>query len=206
MCQFKRVDQHINLCIWEQLGLDTDVEQLAVHRAVDHPGRVQPIMAQGRDEGLCVPVTKGGVVDQVRTQASLTSGRQSSPRRQPARDGSQPETAATLPWPPPFPCKRGSSPTVSRFRITMSLTNFTETRKRAAAARCECPSSTSAKTRSRSAIGCGLPISNPHICHADRESEITPRRNPESERPQQALDQAAIFHEITTAATVSSNW
>jgi hypothetical protein len=33
--------------------------------------------------------------------------------------------------------------------MTMSLTNFTETRNRAAAARCECPSSTNATTRSR---------------------------------------------------------
>jgi hypothetical protein len=58
---------------------------------------------------------------------------------------------------------------------------------RAAAARCECPSSTNATTRSRSAIGCGLPISNLHICHADREPRIWSQGNPESERSQRAL-------------------
>ena len=69
----------------------------------------------------------------------------------------------------------------------MSLTNFTDTRNRAAAARCECPSSTKATTRSRSAIGCGLPISNPHICPIARESQIRLHGNPESKRSQLAL-------------------
>jgi hypothetical protein len=32
-----------------------------------------------------------------------------------------------------------------------------------------------------------LPISNPHICHADRESQIKLHGNPESERSQPAL-------------------
>ena len=35
-----------------QLGLDIAVEDLAVHRPVEHPRRVQAIMAQCRDEGL----------------------------------------------------------------------------------------------------------------------------------------------------------
>jgi hypothetical protein len=56
-----------------------------------------------------------------------------------------------------------------------------------AAARCELPSSTKAMTRSRSAIGCGLPISTPQICPTDRESQIKPHGNPESERLQHAL-------------------
>lgn len=94
----------------------------------------------------------------------------------------------SLPCPPPLPCRRGSSPTVSRFRITMSLTNFTDTRNRAAAARCECPSSTKATTRSRSAIGCGLPISTPHICPTARESQIRLHGNPESKRSQLSLE------------------
>ena len=70
----------------------------------------------------------------------------------------------------------------------MSLTNFTETLNRAPAARCECPSSTNATTRSRSAIGCDLPISCPHICHEDRESQSKPSGNPESDRSQHALE------------------
>lgn len=76
--------------------------------------------------------------------------------------------------------RAGASPPVSRFRMIMSLTNFTETWNRAAVARCEYPSSTQATTRSRRAIGCGLPIQNPHICYAGREAYITLRRNPES--------------------------
>jgi hypothetical protein len=67
-------------------------------------------------------------------------------------------------------------------RYHESLNNLTP------AARCECPSSTNATTRSRNAIGCGLPISNLHICHADRESRIRPQGNPESERSQRALE------------------
>ena len=69
----------------------------------------------------------------------------------------------------------------------MSLTNLTETLNCAADARCECPSSTNATTRSRSAIGCGLPISCPHICHADREPQIKQCGNRESDWAQPAL-------------------
>ncbi|TYB83638.1 hypothetical protein FQ320_24515 [Oceaniovalibus sp. ACAM 378] len=68
------------------------------------------------------------------------------------------------------------------------MTNFTETRKCAAAARWECPSSTKATTRSRRAIGCGLPISYPHICYANRESQIKSLGYPESDKSQHALE------------------
>ena len=47
-----------------ELGLDVEVEQVAVDRAVDHPGRVQPVMAQGGDEGLGLPGAERGMVDQ----------------------------------------------------------------------------------------------------------------------------------------------
>lgn len=99
----------------------------------------------------------------------------------------QSRSRASLPCPPPLPCRRGYNPPVSRFRSTMSLTNFTETRNRAAAARCDYPSSTNAITRSRGAIGCGLTISPPHICHIDMDSLIKPHGNPESEWAPPAL-------------------
>ena len=49
-----------------QLGFDMEVEDFAVYRATDHPGRVKPVMAQGGNEGLGLPVAEGGVVDQTR--------------------------------------------------------------------------------------------------------------------------------------------
>ena len=57
-----------------QLGLDIEVEEFPVHCPTDHPGRVQPIMAQGGDEGLGLPVAKGRVIDQTRP-AGCPSGR-----------------------------------------------------------------------------------------------------------------------------------
>ncbi|WP_199260697.1 hypothetical protein [Paracoccus binzhouensis] len=48
------------------LGLDIEVEHLAVHRAVDNPGCIQPVMAQRGDEGLGIPVAEGRMVDQTR--------------------------------------------------------------------------------------------------------------------------------------------
>ena len=47
-----------------RLGFDIKVEEFAVHRPADHPGRVQPVMAQRGDESLRLPVTEGGVIDQ----------------------------------------------------------------------------------------------------------------------------------------------
>ena len=58
----------------DKLGLDVEVEEFVVHRAVDHPGRVQPVMAQGGDEGLRLPVAEGGVVHQARA-TGCPSGR-----------------------------------------------------------------------------------------------------------------------------------
>ena len=49
-----------------QLGFDIEVEELAVDWPADDPGRVQPVMAQGSDEGLGVPVTEGGVIHEPR--------------------------------------------------------------------------------------------------------------------------------------------
>ena len=42
--------------------LDVVKEGLAVHRAVQEPGSLDPVRAQGGDEGVGVPVTMGGVV------------------------------------------------------------------------------------------------------------------------------------------------
>jgi len=47
-----------------QLGFDIKVEEFSVHRPADHPRRVQPVMAQGRDEGLSVPVSERSVINQ----------------------------------------------------------------------------------------------------------------------------------------------
>lgn len=69
----------------------------------------------------------------------------------------------SLPRPPPLPCRRGASDSVSRRNLTRSLTNFGKTRKCRAAVRFPCPSSTYAMTRVRSSIGCGLPIGDPHM-------------------------------------------
>ena len=52
-------DDHV---AWPQcrgeLGLDIGLEDLAVHRTIDHPGRSQAIVAQGGDEGLCAPMAE----------------------------------------------------------------------------------------------------------------------------------------------------
>lgn len=40
----------------DQLGFDTEIEHLDIHRAVDDPGRVQPVMAQRGNEGLGLPM------------------------------------------------------------------------------------------------------------------------------------------------------
>ena len=45
-------------------GFDEEFEHLMGHRAIDHPGRIQPVMAQGRDEALGVSVTERGLIDQ----------------------------------------------------------------------------------------------------------------------------------------------
>ena len=49
-----------------QLGFDIEVEEFAVYWPTNDPGRVQPVMAQGGDEGLGLPVSEGGVIDQTR--------------------------------------------------------------------------------------------------------------------------------------------
>ena len=64
-----------------QLGFDIEVEEFAVHRPVDDPGRIQPVMAQCGNEGPApepapakagvirgpgLPVAEGGVIHQSR--------------------------------------------------------------------------------------------------------------------------------------------
>ena len=49
------VVQHHDVALVEgrgQLGFDMKVVEFSVHRPADHPRRVQPVMAQGGDEGL----------------------------------------------------------------------------------------------------------------------------------------------------------
>jgi len=52
---------------WRELGLDIDLEDVAVHRAVNDPRRGQSIMPQGRDKSLGAPVTERGFHFQPRT-------------------------------------------------------------------------------------------------------------------------------------------
>jgi hypothetical protein len=52
-------DHHVTLLQGRgELGLDVDVEGLAGHWVVDHPGRDQAIAPQAGDEGLRGPVSE----------------------------------------------------------------------------------------------------------------------------------------------------
>ena len=42
-----------------ELGLDISLEDVTVHRSVDHPRRGQSVMARGSNEGLGTPVAEG---------------------------------------------------------------------------------------------------------------------------------------------------
>ena len=57
-----------------QLGFDVEVEEFAVDWPADDLGCVKPVMAQGGNEGLGLPVAEGGMVDQTRP-AGGPSGR-----------------------------------------------------------------------------------------------------------------------------------
>lgn len=46
--------------------LDIDAEALAVDRPLDHPGGIDPVTAQGREEGGGVPMAEGGVALEAR--------------------------------------------------------------------------------------------------------------------------------------------
>jgi hypothetical protein len=48
----------------DQLGFGVEIEHLGVHRPVDHPGRVQPVMAQGGDKGLGAPMPERCMIDE----------------------------------------------------------------------------------------------------------------------------------------------
>ena len=47
-----------------QLGFDIEVEHRAIHRSVDHPRRIEAVMAQGTYEGLGAPMPERRVIDQ----------------------------------------------------------------------------------------------------------------------------------------------
>ncbi len=105
-------------------------------------------------------------------------------------------TPVSLPY-PGLPCGFGSSAPVSRLSRTISLTNLIETHSRRAASVCVFPCSTSPTARSRSSTGCGLPISDPQICHKKRESQKQRLGNPESDQGRHAL---ADHHDQLLAA------
>lgn len=44
---------------WRELCLDVGLEDLAVHGAIDDPGRRQSIASQSGDKGLCAPMPEG---------------------------------------------------------------------------------------------------------------------------------------------------
>jgi len=68
-------DDHV---AWSQgggeLGLDVEVEQIAVDRAVDHPRCIKAVVAQGGDEGLGLPVAERRVIDQPFASRSPAGG------------------------------------------------------------------------------------------------------------------------------------
>ena len=74
----------------------------------------------------------------------------------------------------------------------MSLTNLIETHSRRAASVCVVPCSTSRTARSRNSIGCGLPITDPHICLNSMESQGKHHGNPESDQGRHALARDAV--------------
>lgn len=56
-------------------ALDIGAEDVAVDRAIEYPGRVDPVVAKGSDEGRCVPMTERG-----RAWQTLASRRPASER------------------------------------------------------------------------------------------------------------------------------
>ena len=52
------------------IGLETG----AVHGAVQHPGRDQAVVTESGDEGLRIPMTEGGMVDQSLADRCPTGG------------------------------------------------------------------------------------------------------------------------------------
>ena len=48
----------------DQLGFGIKVEHLGVHCAIDHPRRVQPVMAQSCNEGLAPPMSERRMIDE----------------------------------------------------------------------------------------------------------------------------------------------
>ncbi len=46
-----------------ELGFDVEVEEFAIDGPADDPRRVQPVMAQGGNEGLGLSVAEGRVID-----------------------------------------------------------------------------------------------------------------------------------------------
>ena len=73
-CEVVENDHIASLQCGDKLGFDMEVEKLPVHCTVDQPGGIQPIMAQGSNEGLGVPMAKGCMVDQALTSRAPVGG------------------------------------------------------------------------------------------------------------------------------------
>lgn len=90
-----------------ELGLDPGLEDLTVHRTVDHPGRGQAIVAQRGDEGLGAPVTERSLHPQPLASARATpqaghlgGGAGLVDEHQPFRAAAHPRLAMVTPDPP----------------------------------------------------------------------------------------------------------
>ena len=101
-------DDHVaGLECRRKLGLDVNLEDAPVHRAVDHPGRCQPVMAQGGDKGLGSPVAERGLHLEALSFASTSSQSRHLGRRtglvdkdEPFRAPLHPRLAVHSPHPP----------------------------------------------------------------------------------------------------------
>jgi len=69
------------------------------------------------------------------------------------------------------PWGSGASDPLLRFGRTISLPNVVETHSRRAISVGVVPSATNNTARSRNSTGCGLPITDPHICLKCRDSQ-----------------------------------
>lgn len=141
---------------------------------------VLPLLFKRLQVFFCATVPAGAAADRLRSDAHSAhvlspappSIRQSSGRAAPR---------------PGLPCVFGSSAPVSRWSRTISLTNLIETHSHRAVSVCVFPCSTSATARSLSSIGCGFPISDPHIYLRGKESQNARSGNSESDQDRHAL-------------------
>lgn len=82
-----------------ELGLDIEVEDLAVHGAVQNPGGDQAVAAQAGDEGLGQPVAEGRIGDQALTPPAAASQPCHLGGDRRLVDEHQPRGLLSHPWP-----------------------------------------------------------------------------------------------------------